>query len=225
MSDLNGVQQAAYGAYTAAAGNRASQTGVSGFSARAAEGVGASGSPVDGAGASGMAGSKVAGKAGGPQGAGAAQAAECATCANRSYQDVSNDAGVSFKAPGKIDPSSSAAVVMAHEQEHVSIAQARANENGGRIVASVTLKTAICPECGTVYVAGGEARITTITPGENSDEASAEAGGSGAKGMSSAGSSAGRPPMVMEDGGADRFRNMYKKSMAAHFGLFMNARA
>ena len=222
MSGLNGVQQAAYGAYTAVAGNRASQTGMSGFSARAAGEVATSSA----AGATGTAGATdVAGKAGGPGGAGAAQAAECATCANRSYQDVSNDAGVSFKAPGKIDPSSSAAVVMAHEQEHVSLAQARANENGGRIIASVTLKTAICPECGTVYVAGGEARITTITPGENSDETSAEAGDSGAKGMSSAGSGAGRPRLVMEDGGADLFRNIYKKSMAAHFGLFMNARA
>ena len=184
MSGLNGVQQAAYGAYTAAAGNRDSQTGMPGFSARAAgeaamAGAAGAAGATGTAGAAGVAGkagaTNVAGTAGGPGGAGAAQAAECATCANRSYQDVSNDAGVSFKAPGKIDPSSSAAVVMAHEQEHVSLAQARANENGGRIIASVTLKTAICPECGTVYVAGGESRITTITPGENSDETSAEA--------------------------------------------------
>jgi hypothetical protein len=167
----------------------------------------------------------------GPTQTGAAAPTECATCASRSYQDVSTDAGVSFKAPGKIDPSVAAATVMGHEQEHVAIAQARADEKGGRIVASVTLKTAICPECGRVYVAGGEARITTITPVEDpgrETDATASTGAPGADGSTSGkpgeGPETGAPPLVMEDGGADLFRSIYKKSMAAHYGLFVNAR-
>jgi hypothetical protein len=44
---------------------------------------------------------------------------ECQTCKNRTYQEGSNDPGVSFKTPGHIDPGSAASVVMGHEQEHL----------------------------------------------------------------------------------------------------------
>ncbi|HWQ60973.1 MAG TPA: hypothetical protein VN521_01605 [Negativicutes bacterium] len=88
---------------------------------------------------------------------------ECQTCKQRRYQDGSNDPGVSFKAPGYISPESSAAVVSAHEQEHVSREQASASSEGRKVVAqSVRLFTAVCPECGRVYVSGGETRTTTV---------------------------------------------------------------
>lgn len=83
-------------------------------------------------------------------------AIECETCANRKYQDGSNENDVSFKAPGHISPQSSAATVMAHEQQHVSNAYAKAGENNGKVVnATVTLHTSVCPECGRSYVSGG----------------------------------------------------------------------
>ena len=89
---------------------------------------------------------------------------ECQTCKERTYQDGSNDPGVSFKAPGHIDPASSAAVVMSHEQEHVGNEQANAQKDGRRVVSqSVRLFTAVCPECGKVYVSGGETRTTTAS--------------------------------------------------------------
>jgi hypothetical protein len=95
---------------------------------------------------------------------------ECQTCKNRTYQDGSNDPGVSFKTPGHIDPSSSGAVVMAHEQEHVKNAKADADASGGKIVSSsVKLQTAICPECGRVYVSGGTTTTTTSTPSKSTD--------------------------------------------------------
>lgn len=90
---------------------------------------------------------------------------ECQTCKERKYQDGSNDPGVSFKAPGHISPESAGAVVMAHEQEHVANEQAKADKGGGKVVSqSVRIFTAVCPECGKVYVSGGETRTTTSTP-------------------------------------------------------------
>ncbi len=81
--------------------------------------------------------------------------AECDTCKNRKYQDGSNEM-VSFKSAAHISPQASAARVRAHEQEHVSNAYKKAAQNNGKVIsASVALKTAICPECGRSYVAGG----------------------------------------------------------------------
>lgn len=82
--------------------------------------------------------------------------AECETCKNRKYQDGSDEGNVSFKAAAHIDPSASAARVMGHEREHVSNAYKKAAQNNGKVMScNVTLKTAICPECGRTYVAGG----------------------------------------------------------------------
>ena len=51
------------------------------------------------------------------------------------------------------------AKVRAHEMEHVSNAYSKAQEGNGKVLqASVTLHTAICPECGRAYVSGGETR-------------------------------------------------------------------
>ena len=81
--------------------------------------------------------------------------AECETCASRKYQDGS-DENVSFKSAQHISPEASASRVRAHEQEHVSNAYSKAAKNNGKVIsANVTMKTAICPECGRSYVAGG----------------------------------------------------------------------
>lgn len=81
---------------------------------------------------------------------------ECQTCKARKYVDGSNDANVSFKTPGHIDPAASYGKVMSHEQEHVSNARKETSGKDAQLVsATVSLKTAICPECGRSYVAGG----------------------------------------------------------------------
>ena len=81
---------------------------------------------------------------------------ECETCKNRKYQDGSDEGNVSFKAAAHISPESAGARVRAHENEHVSNAYKKAAKNNGKVVnASVTIQTAICPECGRTYVSGG----------------------------------------------------------------------
>lgn len=95
-----------------------------------------------------------------------AEEAECKTCAERRYQDGSNDPGVSFKTPGHIDPGVSASVVRGHELEHVVRNQAEAQREDRRVVSqTVTLHTAICPECGKTYTSGGTTR--TVTAAQN----------------------------------------------------------
>lgn len=91
---------------------------------------------------------------------------ECETCKNRKYQDGSDEM-VSFKSAAHISPSASASRVRAHEQEHVNNAYTKAAKNNGKVLsASVALKTAVCPECGRSYVAGG----TTTTQIKYQDE-------------------------------------------------------
>ncbi|MCM1057547.1 MAG: hypothetical protein NC517_08070 [Firmicutes bacterium] len=80
---------------------------------------------------------------------------ECQTCKNRKYQDGSDEM-VSFKSAAHISPESAAARVRAHEQEHVSNAYTKAAKDNGKVIsASVSIHTAICPECGRTYVSGG----------------------------------------------------------------------
>ena len=84
--------------------------------------------------------------------------AECETCKERKYQDGSDEM-VSFKSAAHISPEASASRVRAHEQEHVSNAYKKAAENNGKVLScSVSLHTAICPECGRSYVSGGVTR-------------------------------------------------------------------
>ncbi|MBQ9140775.1 MAG: hypothetical protein IJX63_03165 [Lachnospiraceae bacterium] len=94
----------------------------------------------------------------GEQTAGKVQGAkktECQTCKERKYQDGSDEM-VSFKAAAHISPEDSASKVRAHEQEHVSNAYKKAAQMDGKVLqASVRLQTAVCPECGRSYVAGG----------------------------------------------------------------------
>ena len=86
---------------------------------------------------------------------------ECETCENRTYVDGSNEGDVSFKTPGHISPEAAASKVMAHEYEHVRNAyQEDSKEDKELVSVSVSLKTAICPECGKTYVSGGETKTT-----------------------------------------------------------------
>lgn len=82
---------------------------------------------------------------------------ECQTCKNRKYKDGSDEM-VSFKSPTHISPESAGAAVRSHEQEHVSNAYSKAASSTGKakvVSATVSIHTAICPECGRSYVSGG----------------------------------------------------------------------
>ena len=109
---------------------------------------------------------------------------ECETCANRKYQDGS-DENVSFKSAQHVSPEASGARVRGHEQEHVSNARAEGQkENKELLSVSVTLHTSICPECGRVYVAGGETRTQMKTSnGNDNDDNAAKAMLDGYKGV------------------------------------------
>ena len=88
---------------------------------------------------------------------------ECKTCESRRYVDQSNDPSVSFQTPTHISPGQSASMVMAHEREHVGNEQARAEREGSKVIdQTVTLSTAICPECKRMYVSGGTTRTMTM---------------------------------------------------------------
>lgn len=92
--------------------------------------------------------------------------AECETCRERKYQDGSDEM-VSFKSASHISPNAAGTAVRAHEQEHVSNAYKKASQNNGKVVScSVSIHTAICPECGRSYVSGG----TTSTSIKYSNE-------------------------------------------------------
>lgn len=85
---------------------------------------------------------------------------ECQTCKERKYQDGSSE-NVSFKAASHIAPNAAGSVVRAHEGEHVSNAYNKAAQKNGTVVsASVSIHTAICPECGRTYVSGGTTNTT-----------------------------------------------------------------
>ena len=83
---------------------------------------------------------------------------ECQTCKRRKYQDGSDEM-VSFKSPSHVSPERAATAVRAHEQEHVSNAYKKAAQKDGKVLsASVSIRTAVCPECGRTYVSGGTTR-------------------------------------------------------------------
>lgn len=81
---------------------------------------------------------------------------ECQTCKNRKYVDGSDEANVSFKNAAHISPEAAGSAVRAHEGQHVSNAYKKASEDNGKVVsATVSIHTAICPECGRSYISGG----------------------------------------------------------------------
>ena len=92
---------------------------------------------------------------------------ECQTCKERKYQDGSNE-NVSFKSASHISPEAAASAVRSHEGEHVSNAYSKAAQKNGTVVsASVTIHTAICPECGRTYVSGGTTNTMIRYPNES----------------------------------------------------------
>lgn len=112
-----------------------------------------------------------------------AREGECQTCKQRKYQDGSDDAGVSYKTPTRIAPEQAAAAVRGHEMEHVVRERAAAEREDRRVVSqSVTMHTAICPECGKVYVSGGTTRTTTAadTQPEQSEQSEQQTNKEGA---------------------------------------------
>jgi hypothetical protein len=107
----------------------------------------------------------------------------CQTCKRRKYTDRSSDPTVSFQTPTSLSPGAAPTAVRAHEQEHVVHEQARARENGLRVISqSVTIHYGICPECGRPFVSGGTTSTTTKPA-----EARGSYTSSGASGGSSAG--------------------------------------
>lgn len=101
--------------------------------------------------------------------------AECETCKERKYKDGSDEM-VSYKTAAHISPAEAPSRVMAHEGEHVANAYRKAEENNGKVLSvSVSMHTAVCPECGRVYVSGGETR-TSIMYSQDDEEKTAEDG-------------------------------------------------
>lgn len=87
---------------------------------------------------------------------------DCETCKNRTYQDQSADGGVSMQSPTKLSPEEAASAVRAHESEHAFREASRAKEEGRDVISNtIRLFTAVCPECGKVYVSGGETKTVT----------------------------------------------------------------
>ncbi len=83
-------------------------------------------------------------------------AEECETCEHRKYQDGSDEANVSFKNASHVSPEAAGAAVRAHENQHVKNAYSKAEKEDAQVVsATVSIHTAICPECGRTYVSGG----------------------------------------------------------------------
>jgi hypothetical protein len=94
---------------------------------------------------------------------------QCETCDSRRYVDQSDDPSVSFQTPTHISPGQSAALVLAHEREHVANEQARADQEGSTVVSqTISLSVSNCPECNRMYVSGGSTRTVTVS---DSDQA------------------------------------------------------
>jgi len=53
-----------------------------------------------------------------------------------------------------------ASAVLAHEKEHVSNNAAQAEREGMKAHSVVTIHSAMCPECGKMYVSGGTTTTT-----------------------------------------------------------------
>jgi hypothetical protein len=98
----------------------------------------------------------------------------CHTCENRHYVDKSDDPSVSFQTPTRLSPGQAAPAVMAHEREHISNEQAKAQRNDRKVISqSITISMSQCNECHVMYVSGGTAR--TVTASSNSSAVSENA--------------------------------------------------
>ena len=84
-------------------------------------------------------------------GATEASSGVCNTCATRAY--VCSSGGVSRPSAGN-----AAAYVVAHERAHLADHRAEAQSEGNRVLTqNIAIFSATCPECGVIYVSGGEA--------------------------------------------------------------------
>jgi len=177
------VQMAGYGGfsraygYGAAAGvSRASGTyastiGVGGQAAQGVNGYGQNGSGQNGNGTETGAIEKNPGESETKKPGRRSSPAECETCKERKYKDGSDEM-VSYKTAAHISPSEAPMRVMAHEGEHVANAYKKAEQNNGKVLSvSVSIHTAVCPECGRVYVSGGETRTSIMYRKDDEEEA------------------------------------------------------
>ena len=88
---------------------------------------------------------------------------ECTTCNSRKYVDKSNDMSVSYQTPTKLNPSTAALAIGAHEREHVYNERAKAEREGREIVSqTVTIKYSVCSECNIMYPSGGVTRTRSV---------------------------------------------------------------
>jgi hypothetical protein len=72
-----------------------------------------------------------------------------------------------------VSPDLAAEAVISHEQEHVSHNAQKADREGMTARSEVQIHTAICPECGRIYVSGG----TTTTHYSSKQSAASDATG------------------------------------------------
>lgn len=91
--------------------------------------------------------------------------------------DRSGDATVSFQTPTHLSPEQAALAVVAHENEHVSHERQKAERNGQIAQSTVSIRYAVCPECGRIYVAGGTTKTTVTTPQKSPDSGNPDLGG------------------------------------------------
>ncbi|MBN1799533.1 MAG: hypothetical protein JW822_13240 [Spirochaetales bacterium] len=85
------------------------------------------------------------------------------------YQDVSNDVGVSFTYPAKLTGAQSFIAVPAHEAEHVGRRVSEAVLNGERVMILVSYKIRYDARTGQPYVAGGTTRAIKISDHKRTD--------------------------------------------------------
>jgi len=86
----------------------------------------------------------------------------CQTWKNRTYKDRSSDPSVSFQTPTHLSPEQAALAVVQHENEHVVHNRQKAERNGEMAFSTVTVSHSVWPECGRIYVSGGETKTTTV---------------------------------------------------------------
>jgi hypothetical protein len=65
-----------------------------------------------------------------------------------------------MQTPTRLSPDAAAAAVAQHENQHVAHEKQKAERNGQIAHSTVTIKTSVCPDCGRIYVSGGETRTT-----------------------------------------------------------------
>lgn len=94
----------------------------------------------------------------------------CQTCASRRYQDSSSDPTASMQSPTRLAPGNEASSVLAHEYQHLAYRQQEAEREGRKVTFQmVRISTSACPECGRIFVSGGQA-ITTTVPETTSEK-------------------------------------------------------